>query len=642
MRVTNKMIGDRVVFNLQRSMRRFLDLQTNISTGRRINQPSDDPVGTVRDLNYRSELSNIAQWQGNISQATNWTNNYDTILGDLKDFVSNAREIAVAMANGTYDATSRQASASEISSVFQQMVQLANSELEGRRVFAGYVTQRTPFEISSAGISYRGDAGVIEFETEASQRTAVNLTGQEVFLKQLQTLGADADVNVGISAATLLADLNNGNGIDLAAGEFTITDKNLGITANIDLTAAPAPTTVGDLLSRINMQLAAAGILNLTASISTAGNNISFDTTENGLLSGNTLLAKLNSGNGVDMSPGQIRVSNSAGVDFTVDLSGSATITDVINSFNTQVAAQGLANVTMSVNPDGTGLIIEDTNAVPYNLSISEISDFEQTAAGLGIAGSVGSQLIGDALNPAVHFEIAETTGTTAADLGIKAVFAADYTGSDLDARLTANTMLSLLGSGLGAPSGSIKLTQGNAITEINLADPTLVTVQNLIDRINGSGLNVTASINPSGRGLQVVNNDTTRSFTISEVGTGRAAKALHLYGSSDIMGTMQLLTTALQTDDQEGTGMLIGGLDTSIEQLLNYRALVGARAIRLASTANRLTDMELNFTKLLSDVEDIDLPSALTQLSTLENGYRSALMATSSIIQPTLLDFLD
>src|SRR5512138_622919 len=168
MRVTNKMIGDRVVFNLQRSMSRFLKLQTDVSTGRRINQPSDDPVGTVRDLNYRTELKNITQWQDTIGQATNWTNNYDTILGNLKDAVSSAREIAVAMANGTYDATSRLASASETKSLFEQMLQMGNSELEGRRVFGGYITANAPFRLSTAGVSYFGDTGVIEFQTESS------------------------------------------------------------------------------------------------------------------------------------------------------------------------------------------------------------------------------------------------------------------------------------------------------------------------------------------------------------------------------------------------------------------------------------------------------------------------------------------
>ena len=62
MRVTNGMISNRVVFNMQRSLRRFMHLETSMSSGRRINKPSDDPSGTLRDLNYRTELARIGQY----------------------------------------------------------------------------------------------------------------------------------------------------------------------------------------------------------------------------------------------------------------------------------------------------------------------------------------------------------------------------------------------------------------------------------------------------------------------------------------------------------------------------------------------------------------------------------------------------
>ncbi len=393
MRVTNKMMSERVVFNLQRSMQRYLTLQTNMSTGRRINAPSDDPVGTVRDLNYRTELNDLTQWQKNISQARNWTNNYDTILGDMKDFVSSAREIAVAMADGTYDSAARQASASEVDSIIDQILQMANSELEGRRVFGGNITQRKPFTVSAAGVLYRGDNGKIEFEIESGQRSQVNFNGQEMFLKQLTTLGADADLNVGVSGMTQLGDLHAGTGIDLTTGSFIVTDKNTGNTVTIDLTSLTATATINDLLSSVNTQLAAAGMNNIVAQINGSENGISFDTTQNGQISGVTRIADLNNGSGVDLVPGQIRITDGGSTDFTVDLSGSVTLNDVLTKFNTQVAAAGISNVTMSINVAGDGLQITDNNGVPLGLQITEVSSTEQTAAHLGIAGSIGATL---------------------------------------------------------------------------------------------------------------------------------------------------------------------------------------------------------------------------------------------------------
>ncbi len=641
MRVTNQMMSSRVVFNLQRSMQRYITLQTNMSTGRRINAPSDDPVGTVRDLNYRTELNELSQWQKNIGQAQNWTNNYDTILGDTKDFVSSAREIAVAMADGTYDAASRQASASEVDSIIDQILQMANSELEGRRVFGGNITQRAPFQRSAAGVMYRGDNGKIEFEIESGQRAQVNFSGQEIFLKQLSTLGETSDLNVGVSATTQLGNLHNGDGIDLTAAGFVITDSNTGLSATIDLSAQAANATVADMLTAINTQLTAAGITNLTAQINSSKTGIGFDTTHNGLVSGGTNLGDLRQGLGIDLNPGTIRVTDGALLDMTVDLSGTVTLNDIITRFNTQIAGQGISNVSMSINPAGTGLQIVDTNGTPLGLQILDTSDMEQTATGLGINGSVGAQLIGADLDPRVRFTITETTGTTATDLGIRAEFTTDYHGDDIDARLIATSLLSELDSGLGYTQGSFKLTQGDMVLTVDLADPTIMTIQDLLDRINTSMLDVTASLNPSGRGIQIVNNDPTRSFAIEEEGTGRAARDFGLYGSSDMMGILNLLSQALKADDQEGTGILIGSLDKSIEHLLTSRATTGARGIRFETTASRLTNQELDFTELLADVEDVDLPTAVTQLATYENGYQAALMAASRIIQPSLMDFL-
>jgi flagellin-like hook-associated protein FlgL len=325
----------------------------------------------------------------------------------------------------------------------------------------------------------------------------------------------------------------------------------------------------------------------------------------------------------------------------TVDLSGATTVNDVITAFNNQMTAAGVSNVTMSLNGAGTGLAITDGNAVPLDLVISESSDREQTATMLGISGSVGAAMTGQALNPQVSFAVADTTGTTALDLGIRGEFSADYGGTDLDPQLTAGALLTSLRNGSGVNRGSMVIWQGGSTATIDLSSASLVTVQDLIDTINSSGLQITASINADGTGIQIVNDDPTRSLTIEDVGTGRSAKDMGVFGSSDMMGSLIVLQNALKKDDQEGTGMLLENLDNSIQHVLNQRAIVGARAQKLDSTSLRLDDMDENFTKLLSEVEDADLTTLVTDLATYDTNYKAALNASALIIQPSLLDFL-
>jgi flagellin-like hook-associated protein FlgL len=272
---------------------------------------------------------------------------------------------------------------------------------------------------------------------------------------------------------------------------------------------------------------------------------------------------------------------------------------------------------------------------------MADISDFDQTASDLGLNGPIGSQLIGADLNPGVSFEISETSGTTAADLGLRGVIYNDFAGDDLNPQLTVDSELSSLRNRQGLSEGTIVIHQGERRLSIDLSDPLLVTVQDFLDRINGSSLDLTASLNPDGTGIQIVNNDPTRSLTIEDDGNGRVAKDLGIYGSSDMMGTLLVLSHALRNDDGEGAGILLEHLDASIQSVLDVRSDIGTRAIRLETTDNRLQDMELNFTKLLSEVEDADLADVLSKLSTHEANYQAALMAGAKIIQPSLLDFL-
>ncbi|MCH9024480.1 MAG: flagellar hook-associated protein FlgL [candidate division Zixibacteria bacterium] len=638
MRVTNSVIAGNVSFNTQRAIARFLELQNQMSSGRRINKPSDDPIGTIRDLDYRKELSKIQQYRGAIAQAQNWMGIYDNDLADITTMLSSARELAVAMANETFDADARLASASEVSSMLDRIIQIANDELEGKSIFAGFRTNIKPLIMSATGARYVGDTGNIQFQIDSSSRFDVNLIGSSVFLKQVTILGQTADYNTSITATTLLTDLKGGTGITMPPGTITISDYNLGINSIINLGAA---IDINDVLNIINTRLTADGITNLTAELGDEGNNIKFVTTQNGLISNQTSLSVLNNGTGVSMIPGRFKVTDGAGIDFEVDISGNSTIADVINSFNTQVAAAGVSNVTMQVNAAGTGLEINDTNGVPLNLRIEEISAESTTAANLGITGSVGAQLVGQDLNPSVNFEIFDTVGTTAEELSILAKFTSDLIGDDLNPILLATANVTEFNNGFGFSLGEIIIKNGEMSRVIDLGDSLIVTVQDMLDAINNSGLNVTASINAAGSGIEIINNDPTRSLAIEEVSGGRTAKKLGLFGASDLIGTMMVLQNALENNDQEGTGMLLAHIDNALQHLLNQRATVGARGVRLESTDIRLINRDLGFIKLLSDVEDADLAKLVTQLATYENNYQAALMASARIIQPTLLDFL-
>jgi flagellar hook-associated protein 3 len=636
------MMSDQVFFNLSRSLDRFMRLQSMMSSGRRISKPSDDPIGTQKDLRYRNILSEITQYKKNISSASNLLANYDNILGNMNDILSAANELAVSLSNDTFDATARSGAANEAESLFEQMISLANTNIESRYIFSGYRTDTTPFRTNTAGVEYLGDNGLIAVEIEAATKVGINLIGSDVLMRSMSVLGEDADLNAGVDAATLLADLNLGRGVDLAAGTFTVTDNNLGINVTVDISTA---VNLGDVVNLVNNQLAAGGINNLTVSLGAEGNNLRWETVDNGLISASTPLSNLNGGSGVDLSEGKIVIHDLAdSIRVEVDLSSAMNVGDVISAINSALTAGGVNNVTASINAAGTGIDIVDTNAAPLGLRVDDVSVSSHTASHLGIVGDINPVLSGRELSPLLDFSVAEAAAgqTTAEDLGLLGGFSIAHVGDGLDPILTATTPLALLNNGLGLDLGQIKISQGQGFGFLDLGSSAYSTVGDLIDALNATGFDIEASINDAGTGIQIVSTSTTKSLKIEEVGAGRTAHEMGIFGSPDILGSMMILVDALRNNDREVIGQVIGNLDSAMQEVLDCRASVGAKVIRLETTDSRLAELDFNFTKLLSEVEDADLTKLVTDLASQENSYKAALIATAKIIQPSLLDFLE
>jgi len=641
MRVTNQMISDRVAFNLTRSLDRFMRLQSMMSSGRRIEKPSDDPIGTHKDLGYRHILSGIGQFRSNISSALSLLSRYDNILGNINDSLSTANELAISLANDTYDDVARAAAAEEAKSLFEQIIALGNSRLEGRYIFSGFRTGTQSFRLGTHGVEYMGDRGDIRVEIESATRTGINLIGSDILLGRFSVIGEESDWLTGVDSTTALSDLNLGDGVDLAPGTFVVRDNNLDIDISIDISAA---TTLGDLIAQVNGQLAAGGINNLTVSLGDEGNNLKWEAVDNGLISRETSLSNLNSGRGVDLSEGRILIHDSSdSINFEVDLTGAASIGDAIDTINAALIAAGVTGVTADINAAGTGIDIVDANGLPFGLIVDEVSDSSTTAADLGLQGNIDPVLSGTDLNPQPDFSVTETAAgeTTGADLGLLGDFFYGLAGTSLQPRLADTTLLANLNNGLGYDLGRVTIALGVDSVTLDLGDPTFTTVGDIIDAINNCGLEITAAVNEAHTGIQITTTADNKTLIIDEADNSRTAHNLGLFGSPDILGSMMLLIDALEHDDREILEQLVGNFEKGMKHVLSSRAAVGSKVIRLETTDSRLVDLNYNFTKLLSEVEDADLTRLVTDLASQENNYQAALVASAKIIQPTLLDFL-
>ena len=168
-RVTQNMTTSALLSNLNDLTARMGKTQTSISSGKQITKPSDDPLGTQRDLGLRGAIEGAQQQQRNVDQANGWLQSTDSALGDIGDVINRVRELTVQGASDSLGNQQRSAIALEIDQLIDSVKDSANATFQGTYVFAGTKTTTAPYTNlpSSPGPppvpndAYLGDNGTI-------------------------------------------------------------------------------------------------------------------------------------------------------------------------------------------------------------------------------------------------------------------------------------------------------------------------------------------------------------------------------------------------------------------------------------------------------------------------------------------------
>ncbi len=191
MRVSNAMLTDNYLRNLNNNLKKMMKQQTQIATGERITKLSDDPVGAVSIMSIGSKLERIEQYQTNISRADSWNQLTESSVLELNDIVKNAYEKAVSTANDTMTAEDKIATAEVIGQMRDHLLSVANNKTGNRYLFGGYNTINPPFEVDSGtgNLLYNG----IDVSNPADP--ALIAEGQQVLQYEL-TYGIKMDVSI--------------------------------------------------------------------------------------------------------------------------------------------------------------------------------------------------------------------------------------------------------------------------------------------------------------------------------------------------------------------------------------------------------------------------------------------------------------
>jgi flagellar hook-associated protein 3 FlgL len=175
------MMSAQVTHGLQQAYRRVADAQETVTSGRKINHLSDDPIGATRALRFRGFEEALSQYKRNIDNSLPFLEQADASLSAVTESLQRAKEIALAMANDTNTATERAASAKEVRQIFLQVLSEANTKVENRFLFGGFLNGAAPFAEGADRVDYNGDNGQITIQTDPASTLPINLTGNTLF-----------------------------------------------------------------------------------------------------------------------------------------------------------------------------------------------------------------------------------------------------------------------------------------------------------------------------------------------------------------------------------------------------------------------------------------------------------------------------
>jgi flagellin-like hook-associated protein FlgL len=195
MRISNNLIINNYLSDLQRTQSWINRLLHQSSTGKAFDGPGDAPYKTSVSLNLSAAISRLTQFSRNVGDGKDQTTYTESMITDVNAQLQRARELTVQGGNTALTRTDRNAIADELNQLLEQIAADSNANNGGRFIFAGYETLTRPFALNRttpdgqlSSLSYLGDQGQIARGIGVSSHLNINFTGRDFFLPQTDTL----------------------------------------------------------------------------------------------------------------------------------------------------------------------------------------------------------------------------------------------------------------------------------------------------------------------------------------------------------------------------------------------------------------------------------------------------------------------
>ena len=180
MRVTQSMLSNNMLLNLNNSYGKMSKLQDQIISGSKITRPSDDPVIAVKGMGYRRDLGQVEQYTRNMNEVNNWIDTTDESLNQVGEQMKRVRELVIQAANDTSTPDERAKIKGEIDQIRQHIQDVGNTKIADRYIFSGTRTNQPLFENGTIDPTKVNSEDVV-IEVYDGIQMKVNTPGADLF-----------------------------------------------------------------------------------------------------------------------------------------------------------------------------------------------------------------------------------------------------------------------------------------------------------------------------------------------------------------------------------------------------------------------------------------------------------------------------
>jgi flagellar hook-associated protein 3 FlgL len=175
-RITPAMISGTTLNDINAELSAMQRSESELASGKSIQQPSDNPYGASRSIELQSALDGLTSYGTNAQDGISWTQTASSALSSINDVAQRVRELLLQASNGVNNPIDREAIAEEVTQLTETVKNDADTQYAGQYVFSGTATETAPYEagVGAGADEYKGNTGAVTRAIGPGASLAIN------------------------------------------------------------------------------------------------------------------------------------------------------------------------------------------------------------------------------------------------------------------------------------------------------------------------------------------------------------------------------------------------------------------------------------------------------------------------------------